>query len=709
MKAKELLRLYDAGRLDFRGETLRGQNFKGQNLSGADFSNADIRSANFTKAILKDTNFGKAQAGLQRRWAMSLVIVSWLLAGISGSSSAFVGLLVSQMFEGNHSTEVVIGGVALTVVVVYFIVTIRNGVGVGRDADAIADAIAVTIAITFAICVVVPVDITAIYTGYVLASFAVAVAVTIAGTTTGAVAFAVAGSNAGAVAVAGVLTITSTVAVVIPVTVAVDDDITTDVAIVVAVAMLLLSAYIGWRALRGDARDAWILTVAITFAAIGGTSFRGADLTDANYAHAMLKSADLRNVTITRTNWHQANKLDRARVGGTILSNSEVRDLLVTHRGTKKSYVGLNLQGANLVGADLSDADFTGADVSEATFEDAWLERANLTKTQALNTNFHQAKLTGACLEDWSINSTTQLKDVICEYVYLLRNQQERRPSSGNFAPGEFTKLFEEVLDTIDLIFRNGVDWKAFVSSFKQVQSENEDTELTIQSIENKGDRVVVVKVQAPPNANKEKIHSDFTRNYELALKVAEDRYKAELQAKDEQIVFYRQQSADMLEIVKLQASKPINVDVKATADSKAMQGSSDQSRKIEIGNIGGDFNASGSVLNLGDISGAVTNTINQLPTSYHAGQPGIKELLTQLQEAISAESTLSDDDRAEALEQVKTLAEAGQDPSDGAMQKRAKGATTMLKGIAAGLPDAAKLVEACGKLLPVISSIFGL
>ena len=32
-----------------------------------------------------------------------------------------------------------------------------------------------------------------------------------------------------------------------------------------------------------------------------------------------------------------------------------------------------------------------------------------------------------------------------------------------------------------------------------------------------------------------------------------------------------------------------------------------------------------------------------------------------------------------------------------------------MFKGIAAGLPDAAKLAESCGKLLPAISSIFGL
>ena len=55
---------------------------------------------------------------------------------------------------------------------------------------------------------------------------------------------------------------------------------------------------------------------------------------------------------------------------------------------------------------------------------------------------------------------------------------------------------------------KSGVDWRAFVTSFKQVQGENEGVELSIQSIENKGDGVVVVRVNAPPETNEEKIQS---------------------------------------------------------------------------------------------------------------------------------------------------------------------------------------------------------
>ena len=131
------------------------------------------------------------------------------------------------------------------------------------------------------------------------------------------------------------------------------------------------------------------------------------------------------------------------------------------------------------------------------------MQRANLTKVQALGTCFHQTNLNAACLEAWNIDSTTQLAGAICEHVYLLQNHQERRPSSGTFAPGEFTKLFEEVLSTIDLIFRDGIDWRAFLQTFQDIQVQHEGANLEIQSIENKGDGVMVVRLNANPETDK--------------------------------------------------------------------------------------------------------------------------------------------------------------------------------------------------------------
>lgn len=84
-------------------------------------------------------------------------------------------------------------------------------------------------------------------------------------------------------------------------------------------------------------------------------------------------------------------------------------------------------------------------------------------------------------------------------------------------------------------------------------------------------------------------------------------------------------------------------------------------------------------------------------------------ELLKQLQTAIEAEPGLSEEDKAEALEQVKALAEVRQNPQEGAMQKTAKTAIKILKGTIASLPTAATLYEACNKLLPAIASLLGL
>ncbi len=161
-----------------------------------------------------------------------------------------------------------------------------------------------------------------------------------------------------------------------------------------------------------------------------------------------------------------------------------------------------------------------------------------------------------------------------------------------------------------------------------------------------------------------------------------------------------------------LEREKSINLNVsiqnhnQSTSESTSMSNINDQSRKV---NIGGDAtNISGGAFNLGEISGTVANTINQLPASPESDKPGIKELLEQLKTAIESESNLSDDDKVTALEEVKTLAEAGQKPQEGTMQKQAKRAILALKGLVSGLPAAAKLAESVQKLIPMISHIFG-
>ncbi|BAZ08648.1 hypothetical protein NIES4071_04530 [Calothrix sp. NIES-4071] len=68
---------------------------------------------------------------------------------------------------------------------------------------------------------------------------------------------------------------------------------------------------------------------------------------------------------------------------------------------------------------------------------------------------------------------------------------------------GEFTELFQKSLQTIDLLFRNGINWDAFAHSFKKVEGENQDAKLDVQSIEKKGDRLLLVKLSTSSSVDK--------------------------------------------------------------------------------------------------------------------------------------------------------------------------------------------------------------
>ncbi|MEB3181297.1 MAG: pentapeptide repeat-containing protein [Nostocaceae cyanobacterium] len=306
--------------------------------------------------------------------------------------------------------------------------------------------------------------------------------------------------------------------------------------VIPAIVGVALISYIGWQTLVNNRQFFGIKNIIVGWSTIKGTKFCGADLTDADFSFAKLKYTDFRQATITRTNFHNSKNLDFARVNGTILIDDKVRDLVVSKRGANKSFIGCNLQGANLAGADLNAANLTAANLWEATLEGAWLEGCNLTRTQVVKTNFYQARLTGACLEAWNIDSTTNLEGVICDFVYLLNNHRERRPSSGNFAVCDFTKIFQPVLHTVDLIFRKGINLEALMSSFQKLNIEYKAGELSIRSIENIGDGVVLVRVQVPVDVNKEQIHNAVLENYKLALQEVDDKYQDNIRSQNSKL-----------------------------------------------------------------------------------------------------------------------------------------------------------------------------
>ncbi|NEQ54105.1 MAG: pentapeptide repeat-containing protein, partial [Leptolyngbya sp. SIO3F4] len=176
---------------------------------------------------------------------------------------------------------------------------------------------------------------------------------------------------------------------------------------------------------------------------------------------------------------------------------------------------------------------------------------------QALGTHFEKSIFTGACLEDWNINSATRFDGVICQYVYLKVIRQERRPRKGIFNSGEFATLFQTAVDTVDLIFKDGIDWQAFSQSFQTLRNQYADQDLSIQAIEKKRGDAFVVRVEVAEDADKTAIESSAKELYETKLALMEQRYRSELQAKDGEIIAYREQSANLMKITEMLAARP--------------------------------------------------------------------------------------------------------------------------------------------------------
>lgn len=213
-----------------------------------------------------------------------------------------------------------------------------------------------------------------------------------------------------------------------------------------------LGVYVGWQAINGNDKYAFVLNAAVAATSfwMKGTSFRGANLTNANFSEANLKSVDFSDANLTRTSWFHTKELELAHVGESYLKSPQIRQLVITGLGQGKNFDYLSLRGLNLSGANLADANFIGTDLSYANLQDANLSGAKLLKTQLEQTNFTGACLTGAYIQDCNITSSTKLDGIECDYIYTQlvtpNNPNPRRQPEDDqtkFEPGEFADFVQ--------------------------------------------------------------------------------------------------------------------------------------------------------------------------------------------------------------------------------------------------------------------------
>ncbi len=442
---------------DYRRAKLRGKSFKGKDLEGADFSYSDIRGADFAEANLKGANFSHAKAGLQRRWAIVLILFALLLSALSGFLSAIGGSLVGILLIDSNRENLYVGIVSLFVLIVFFVMTIYRGVSAAFGFMALSVTCAGLAAVGWAGIVAVT------WAGGTAHAGAMGLAQVVAVVVTGAV--AVVATILGTVVIAGVVTLAGTVAGYFAVTCTICiaaalsggvaimatrvNLIAGTVAIAIAVLMILLSSYVALRALFQDEKQHLIRNLALGLATRHGTNFQDSDLTDVDFTQAKLKNTNLSKANLTRTCWFKVQKLDAAVVGKSYLSNSKIRQLVIYKDLHNKNFDGWDLQGLNLSDANLVDASLVATKLTSANLQNADISRANLTRSQVDKTDFRGAILTGAYIDNWGITAETKLESIHCEYIFMrVPNKDNPNPRrlpanwDEQFQPGEFTQFF---------------------------------------------------------------------------------------------------------------------------------------------------------------------------------------------------------------------------------------------------------------------------
>ncbi|NEQ70781.1 MAG: pentapeptide repeat-containing protein [Symploca sp. SIO2D2] len=456
---------------------------------------------------------------------------------------------------------------------------------------------------------------------------------------------------------------------------------------------MLFGVYIGWRSLKVDERDAWIRDVAIVFAATEGTSFNSADLTDADFTRARLKSTDLRKAILTRTRWHNANTLDRVMPETSYLNSIQVRELVRTLQGQDKNFNKFPLSGVNLQGANLADASFIGADLNAVNLQDADLSRAKLVQTSLDEADLTGATLTGATIEDWGITRSTQLRGVRCRYVFMSLSTKDdpnprRKPDNWEeeFEDGDFADFIKPIVDTLDLYHNQGVDPRAIAISFKQLAENNPDAELEIVAMEKRGKDKFLLRAATASNADHSQLNADYFTIYNEIKALAEGEVKTLLAEKDSRIAsletmiqtalqrpsFYAQNYHHQGDTM---SDKSSDISISHVTGSKISGIAAGKSTAVGGENLTGVAG--------GDISGTVTNTINQLTESESPEAPTLADLLKQLQQAIaSPDSGLSEKDKKKALRHLDTIGKLGVERNNSDLRSMAEDAMDALPTI---------------------------
>ena len=657
LKAKKVLRLYEDGERNFQGATLRGQSFKGQDLSEADFSEADIKSVDFSNANLTQCNFSNIKSGIVWHLKVFQIAVILIAASIFECSSIFVGAIpflfldktqiaksLTSDFQTNQILILLFVHLSIVITTGYFaFITISKK---SNKYSYLLQRMAIICIFVFLISLLISSILTVI--SFLALAFFTSFDITKADIMTGfgnifeffvpycltilfivlfyvptlifrlviqtiivSLSVSIGGYIIGCIVASLSILYPFVLLLIDDNTLLISNLVSGETSILVILFSIVITAiagaYNGFNSAREKKHNDTEVRQIIVFSFTkNGTSFKYANLTEANFFKAKLKNTDFSKSNLTRVRFCGATIFQQNNFGETYLKDAQIREWVV-EEGLDRNFYGKNLKGVNLQGTDLTNVSFQNADLNEA--------------------DLSSTNLTGACIKDWSINSQTKLYNINCDYIYLCENEKERRPSdpSRNFEPGDFANLVQKALSTVDLIFSNGIDWQSFLQSFQNIQVEGTNGELTIQAIERKTGGALIVRVEVPPDADKAKIEASFWDKYNPLLE-AKDR---EIKLLSQQTEFYSQQ----VEVIRIDNTRLLGI-VETMAERETSK--VNMTFNAPVTGVAGNVEGNQNIFSSQSIAQASTEIQNLLTTLQNNG-------LTQEQAERKAAQDLAD------------------------------------------------------------------
>lgn len=680
---------------NFAGQDLRGRSFKGQDLTGADFSDCDIRGVDFSEcdlrgvnflgANLTGANFCRARMGGSYKCDGSWLFTLWCLSGLLNlfASVFFITQLknILNMFGENfmsggniHFLEITALSAMLISIAVWWSLQGQMRFKLNSRMSTILVYTAVFTAVFSALSrpgTLVDVVAITIVGGVIIVGAVVVVgAMVLIGdlVIVGVIVGVVFGAIAGAVSVVGHEATVANESV---------------AAAIINLVIIVFGIYLGRRA---SEREEEVLNLIYRlsryFSVVLCTRFSRAILHDVDFSETDLQGANFRYSQLLGCRFQKAKNHHLALTYGTPLAPRKVRELVVNGVVTETDFHGLNLQGLVFSGLDLRGFNFANANVSFANFSGCDLREANLSEVTALGTRFNEAKMTGACIQNWNIDTRTELNQIRCDFVYLTDGKQQRNPPESDFAAGEFSKLYQQVADTIDFIVHSHAELSALVSAIDTVKTEAGNADIFVQNIERKDDSMIV-KLKAPPEFDREQIYKEVRKEQKKEIKRLKLEHEQQLL---NQRTEFKQEKDQLLGLLQTSLQRPVTVNNQL--ENILMK--EDNSRSFS-----GNGNQN---INLGDNS-TLTQTIQHLP----AEQGELKVLLLELQTLIAA---LPINDQQEALAETKKLAELSTQPKE-EQQGTVRKTVRYFKGLAADLTALPEIGTKLGVLAAQIAALY--